>query len=330
LLSVFPAHAPADSAIARELSLFVEAGCDALCPTLDAAIRPGEDLLSAAEIGLSADVAILLISPASTLPRWPLERWQSILFAGAEEAGTRVAVVLLEPCAFPDLFRRKLKFFDASVDRLAAFRKLKRWLWGLQHGVVPASAFSKDLDFLYGTLADGTGSITTSGALAERFAIEAVHDFDRILWVPAQGRTLAQVAGELGHQLDIALNGETEDNCRRIRETLTTRRCLLILDAPEVPVESLLPSGRTSVLVTSEPVRIMETPRTLAHARKLVASRRFAEAYEILSYLLEKKIDAESCARELVWICDQWGRYAEASALRGSFRMPPSEQLSLF
>ena len=121
------------------------------------------------------------------------------------------------------------------------------------------------------------------------------------------------------------------ENCGRIRELLSVKRCLLVLDAPQVAVDPILPPcGRTSVLFTSEPVRTVEDDRGLATGRALVSAGRFAEAYDILYEILNAGIEPKSCARELVWICERWDRHEEANALRFHFGPSPSEQLRLF
>jgi len=334
LLTVFPAHAPADSPFAHQLAAFIEAGCDAVCFTSEAALEPRRDLLTAAEKGLTADILVLILSRSSNLPRWAREIWEPLLFNHAEASNTRVALLLLEDCAFPPLLRRKLKFFDATASPLDALRRLKRWLWGLEHGTQPLTTYSADLETLYAGLADRTGVMSTTAALAGRFAREATHDFDAIFQIPAHGRTLAQIAGELGSQLGMVLDGPLEENCARIRALLATRRCLIVFDAPQLPpdplVPTLIPRERSSVLITTEPVQIHTTPQTLKYARDLAASRRFAEAYELLRQLFDTGADKETCARELVWICEHWARYPEASELKTHFRLPPTEQLSLF
>ena len=242
MLSVFAAHAPADAQFSRELSRFLEAGCDAVSCAEDTAIKPGHDLISTAETGLSADVLVLVLSSASNPQRWERAKWEPVLFELAAEMSTRVAVFLLEECTFPLLLRRRLKLFDATEARLPAMRQLKRWLRGVQSGAYPAMAISPDLETLYGELGDRPGTLTVPGAIAERFAREAAPDFEAVFWVPAHGRTLAQTAGELGSQLQMKLDGPIEDNCRRIRSVLSEKRCLLVLDAPQVTVESFLPS----------------------------------------------------------------------------------------
>lgn len=209
-------------------------------------------------------------------------------------------------------------------------RKLKRWLRGVQLGTCPGMAFSSDLEILYRVLADKPGIFTASGAMADRFARQADRDFEAVFWIPAHGRTLAQVVGELGAQLQLTLDGPLEDNCRRIRDVLSGKRYLLILDAPQAAVDPFMPSGRPSILFTREPVRIVEDAPSLAAARGLVSASRFAEAYELFYQLLDTGIEPEFCARELVWICEHWDRLDEAKALRFYSGHSPSEQLRLF
>ena len=151
-----------------------------------------------------------------------------------------------------------------------------------------------------------------------------------VVWIPAHGRTLTQVIGELGSQLEVILDGQFEDNCYKIRDVLSSRRCLIVLDGLEVAVDTLLPTGRTSVLYTDKPTRLVENDRSFRAARNLVVARRFAEAYELLYQLMNAGIEPESCARELVWICEHWDRVEEANGLRFRCAREPSEQLRLF
>jgi len=103
------------------------------------------------------------------------------------------------------------------------------------------------------------------------------------------------------------------------------------LDAPgpEISAE-LTAGGRSSTVVTRDAVKVLETPRTLAYARSLIAARRYAEAYELLYWLLDTIIDPDACAHELTWICEHWDRVEEANALRFNYGPPGGEQLKLF
>ncbi len=330
LLTVFPAHASGDALFASELTAFLEAGCDWVRFATDSVMEGTEDLLAAADRAESADVLILLISKASNPQAWSRPVWEPLLVKRPADNGTQVAVLLLEDCIFPGVLGRGSRFFDARTDRQGALRRLKRWLRGLQAGVPPAMHFSSDLEELYRVLDDQPGTLTVAGPIAERFAHEAARDFDSVLWIAAYGRNLTQIAGEVGAQLGMTLEGTVESNCSRGRAELARRRCLLVLDGPEVAVDALLPQGMTSVLLTSEPTRIEAPELTLEAARKLFAARRLAEAYELYYELLHAGADAESCARDLIWICECWDRLEEANNLRFHLGPEPSEQLRLF
>jgi TIR domain len=233
LKTVFLAHARADHDTARQLAEFLEFGCNLTCYVDDGLIGGEQDLISKAEEGLSADVLVLLLSPASSPARWVRERWEPVLFDAARRGSVEVVTVLLHECSFPPLLLRR-NFIDGTTNPLTARRLLKRWFWQRERepATLPITEFSSGLENLYATLADRGGTALASGDDASRFAREAEQDFEAVLWVPCQGRTLAQAAGELGHQLGIALDGTAEDNCGRIRDVLGARRCLVVLDAP--------------------------------------------------------------------------------------------------
>jgi hypothetical protein len=328
LRTIFVAHAEADRDFARRLADFLESGCDVTCDAEGGVIRSGEDLISKAGEGLGADVVALLLSEASSPIRWRRERWEPVLFDRTRNANGELATVLLGECNFPALLRRR-NFFDATTDRLAAMRRMKRWLCG--PGDSPSPVFSADLEDLYSGLADKAGTLEASGAAASRFVQEAAQDFEAALWIPCHGRSLAQIAGELAGQLGLTLTGVAEENWRGMQDFLSGRRCLLVLDAPAPEfVTALVPMGRTSVLVTMEPVLVVETADSVDDARTLVRSGRYAEAYEMLYRLLDSGIATETCARELTWICEHWDRLEEANSLRFHYGPEPFEQLALF
>jgi hypothetical protein len=332
LKSVFLAHARADHDAARQLAEFLEFGCDLTCFVDDGLIGAEQDLISVAEDGLAADVLALLLSPESSPARWVRERWEPVLFDAARRGGVEVVTVLLRECSFPPLLRRR-NFIDGTASRLAAQRLLKRWFWQRERepATLAGTEFSSDLENLYAALADRGGTALTSGADASRFAREAAQDFETVLWAPCQGRTLAQAAGEMGHQLGLTLDGVAEDNCRHIRDLLAARRYLVVLDAPGPGIAAeLTAGGRTSTAVTLDAVTVPETPQTLAYARALVAARRYAEAYELLYKLLDAVVEPDECARELTWICEHWDRVEEANVLRFNYGSLGGEQLKLF
>ena len=330
--TIFLAHAERDREFARELASFLEFGCDATCYLEDGAMPDGGDLMAKAKDGLAADVLALLLSEASWPERLPRQKWEPVLFEQAREAATQVSSIALGECPFPELLRRR-NFFDASADRRSAMRMFKRWIWLQKRapGMAPERVISRDLEPVYAAIADEPGMMRVNGVVASRFAREAVDEFEAILWVPAYKRSLAEISGEIGDQLGLTLDGTAEANFERIREFLFDRRCLLVLDAPaDEHVRAVIPGGRTSALVTDEPVSADELPESFERARTLVAARRYAEAYELLYRLLDAEIAPEACARELTWICEHWGRIEEANSLRFYYGPEPSAQLMLF
>ena len=332
LATAFFAHARTDHELASQLAEFLELGCNLTCFVSDGLMGQGQDLISKAEEGFCADVLVLLLSPASCPTCWLRERWEPVLFDAAKQENVEVMTVLLSECSFPALLRRR-NFIDAAGNWWRARRLLKRWFWlrERQPGEPLSPEFSEDLEDLYVTLADRAGTLPVSGANAWRFAQEAASEFEAVLWVSCQGRTLAQAAGDLAHQLGLTLDHPAQENCSRIRDVLARHRCLVMLDAPsaEISVE-LVAGGRTSTVITRDAVKILETPETPAYARNLIATRRYAEAYELLYRLLDAVIDPDNCARELTWICEHWGRVEEANALRLNYGPAGMEQLALF
>jgi hypothetical protein len=286
----------------------------------------GQDLIDKAEEGLGSDILALILSGASYPGRLPRERWEPVLFEETRRLNVDLVSILLSDCPFPPLFRRKI-FFDATINPLAAMRLLKRWIWQRERD----ATISSDLEQLYRNLSDTAGIMQAPGPVADRFASEAAREFEAVLWVPCHGRSLAQAAGELGAQLGLRLEGTAPENCARIRNFLSARRCLLVLDAPAPEVVAALEmNGRTSLLHATDPVRVAETPATVAYARSLVSSARYAEAYELFYRLLDAWVDTETCARELAWICEHWDRVPESNALRMQYGSGPPEQLALF
>lgn len=136
--------------------------------------------------------------------------------------------------------------------------------------------------------------------------------------IPAGGNLAAKAEEGLGSDIVV------EQNCSRIREILSARRCLLILDAPAADgTGRVIAVGRSSFIVTEQPVQRRETPESLDYARTLLSVTRYAEAYELLYRLMNGAIDAETCARELAWICEHWDRIEKPSrcALESAHRL---------
>jgi hypothetical protein len=123
--SVSICQAPEDRERARELSRFIDVNFGFEISLEDALINADCDLLAAAERALSANFAIVLLSPSSLPAPLKREAWEPVFVKAPAEYGTPIAFVLLEDCAFPELLRRH-RFFDCSQDFLAAWPRARR------------------------------------------------------------------------------------------------------------------------------------------------------------------------------------------------------------
>jgi hypothetical protein len=317
------AHTQADHALAQELAAFLELGCHVSCDVNAGLLRSHEHPLDLVE--QCPEHLILLLSKESWPERLPRDRWDPILLSRP------LACVLVNSCPYPPLLERRT-FFD--IQKMHAGRALKRWLWQLQQDPDRGAHYewSPDLEELYACLADRQGTcVAASGGQARRFAVQAAGEFEKVCWVPCFERTLAEAMGDLGDQLGVVLDGQESQNRRCVHELLSVRRCLIVLDAPSAEIRSALSVfGRSSALITAEPVEIRQTPTTFDYARRLIRQQRFAEAYDLLYRLMNEAGEPGFCAQELAWICDHWGRTVEADGLRRMDRAIPLEQLSLF
>jgi hypothetical protein len=266
---VFPCYSTSDRELAQELAAFLERGAGVEVLLEEGEMRPGEDLITKVQEGLSADVVLVLLSPESVPGRWVLERWKSVFWDQAAEAATALATLLCRDSKFPELLRRR-NFFDLRQNRLAAFRAIKRWLMGLsrpprQAPFVPArqpwfAGRDAELESLCAMLADAPGMAvvahTAAGAGKTALALEFAHrhqdDFDAMFWLTCGGRSVASLAGDLAAQLGARLDRDLESNLNELRRLCARHRCLLVLDDAVASTAAVLaPRGRTSVLITT-------------------------------------------------------------------------------
>jgi hypothetical protein len=265
---VFPCYSTADRELAQELGAFLERGAGIEFLLEEGAMPPGGDLIAKVEEGLSADVVLVLFSPEAVPPRWPLERWKSVLWEQAADAGTALATLLCRDAKFPDLLRRK-NFFDLRQNRLAGFRAVKRWLMSLSPLPQPASfaparqpSFAErdaEMEILCGLLADAPGMAVLEAAagagktvLALEFVRRHREDFDAVFWLTCGARSAAALAGDLAAQLGARLDRDLESNLNELRRLCARHRCLLVLDDAEADTAAVLaPRGRTSVLLST-------------------------------------------------------------------------------
>jgi hypothetical protein len=196
------------------------------------------------------------------------EEWTDAYWEQVESQHVKLAGVLYRDCRIPRLLRNK-KYFDLRTNQPEGFRLIKTWLLG-QRPPVPAVVHlpqrpplvigrEQEIEELRHRLQE-TGSVAYVSGLAGRgkttLALEYAHryqgDFEAVHWLPSQGRTLVQMAGELAWQLGLLLDGELDSVVRQLTGYCASKRCLVVLDNVEDDTPArLMPAGRTSVLITT-------------------------------------------------------------------------------
>ena len=252
--SIVFCYAPADNGAAREFAGFLEANLDCEVCLDEAVIGPDQDLIAAAEKGLSADAAFVLLSPASAPKIWKREQWEPIFFGEAGEVRTPLGFALLRECKFPGLLRRRA-FFDLSCDPLQGAREARHWLMR-REGV---AAKTTVLAELRSGIADRPGlARTTLSETARTFASVYGGDFEAVHHVACHGRSRAGILGDLGYATGVPLSGNVAQNRAVLeRECLHHRWLFILEDLPPEHEEWCAFGGRTSVLIT-QPERLRE------------------------------------------------------------------------
>jgi hypothetical protein len=188
--SVVICYARADEAVARELAEYIrvnlpfEVSCD------EGVIGPGFDLLEATERALSAEVALVLLSPASVPKVWDRKTWEPVFIDTPKKFQTLLGFVLVSECRFPALLRRE-KFFEADT----AAREIKRWLLRPFESLRPAGVVAEELRGVVdrpGIVVDRPG-IVVGGDPGE----ECAEDFEAVYRFDCRGRTRVGLMGDV-------------------------------------------------------------------------------------------------------------------------------------
>ncbi len=329
-------HAPADRETARSLADFLERGADVRVLRDEGEIRADEGLAEKVRQGRMADIVIVLFSRNSLPPRWPRAEWEDALVNEPRAEGVRIAFFKCDDCVPPRVLQ--------CVFERRQVRELKRWVRGAEARFEPPAEArypDADLEWLGVALADRTGvEYVDDTALAFEFVRAYRGDFDEVFVLECGGRSLAALAGDLATQLSLRLEGELEENLRRLRDFCAAHRFLLILDdVSDDGPEELRFGGRCSTLVSSgrwplhsgDPLREAQSAlgnpagpwdeicRLARLGRRLTRDQgRMAECYELMQQwhaAAEEREDRgalEESAREIVWILEGWGRAEEA------------------
>lgn len=344
MITVFPCYAAADRAFAAELADFLERGADVRVFLEDGEMEPGGDLVAKAREARMADIVVVVLSPDSVPAKWVRADWEEAFLSGPANEGVRIAFLQRGGCRFPEILRREAFFQDG--------RGVKRWI---RNGERSGGSHPAHLEPLVAALADQPGVYESD--LASDFVDHCSGDFDAVCWLRCGDRTIAQLAGELGWQLGLKLDGEPLTNALRIRRFCRDRRFLIVLeDCRTAEARELVCEGRSSTLLTKLPVRDYR-PAGLAEIQQEFASvfpmdwaaacvlakrgvllaheqARVAEAFELMRMLYESaKIREDNrimkdSARELIWILEQWDRLDEADGLRGVLGVHAARQLT--
>lgn len=310
-------------------------------------MRAGEDMAEKARQALGSNMALLLFSRQSIPARWPRAQWEDALVNEPVAAGVRVAFVRCDDCVPP---RVLAPMFEAS-----ALRAIKRWARG--HMPVPQGPSARDgnLEVLGIAISDRPGAEWAADEeIARRFIRGFRQDFDAVLEVECGERSPAALAGDLGAQLELRMEGDVESNLAYLREFCSARRLLIALKDPnDAPLEfggraSTLRFPGTIIEPRDESIRgiqraLRERPadwpeycRMARLGRRLTRDAgRIAECHEMMAQwhaAAEARGDLKALdesARELVWILESWGRADEAYKLDYLRAIEFDEQMGL-
>jgi hypothetical protein len=302
--SVSICHAPEDRERARELSRFIEVNFGFEISPEEA----GGDLPAAVERALSANFAIVMLSPASLPAPLKREAWEAAFVKAPAEYETPIAFVLLADCPFPELLRRQ-RFFDCSQNFLAGARALKRWIIAHGRGIPSAPEPVVDvLTPLWPEIIDQPGfSNDLDPAVASVLEHQAREDFEAVHRLRCAGRALPVVLGELAHALALNLPGPVDENRRGLAWHCAAHRYLLIFDgAPESMRDALNFGGRCSVIFTPAGEPVAPAPVTE------VSIANIAEAIDYALSLLARDADAGGrLGSRIAFVLSGYHRYAE-------------------
>jgi hypothetical protein len=322
----------------------------------DGEMRPGEDLAAKARQGRMADMVVVLFSRESLPPRWPRSQWEDALVKEPAEEGVRIAFLRCDDCVPPKVLAPQ---FESKQ-----LRELKRWVrnraaeWQPPEEVCGEES-AGSLEVLGIAIADCPGVETVNDTgLAFDFVRAFREDFDEVLYVDCGERSTAALAGDLGVQLGMRLEGRVPENLERLREFCAARRMLVLLDdLRDRESHPLVFGGRCSTLIStgcnperkrseleeiqsalSQPRRDWdEVCQMVRQGRRITREQgRIAECFELMrqwNEAAEEREDRkalEESAREMVWILESWGMQEEAARLEYRRATEYADQMALF
>lgn len=293
---------------------------------------PDRDLIDAVGVGLSAEIAIAILSPHSVPAQWDRERWEPTLLQQPEEFGSLLVIALARPCRFPELLRRKL-FADFSKGTLAGNRDLKRLLirtrtirdpYDLPRLHDNAQTWPALLENLRLALADKpAAAFDLPREAALHFAHLNKEDFEGVFWIDCAGRTEAGILGDAAESLGLRLTGSAEQNRIALTEFCAKRRCLFLYEHLHPDHQELVTfGGRASALgiIPTAMPDVLPLAETLALFSGWAlqpdrCARRLGDAY---THLVAPDIswsEQVQLGSALVAFLKQRGRFAEVNEI---------------
>jgi hypothetical protein len=320
MASLVLCYAAEDEKTARALGSFLEANLTCEVCYEEGVVRPGFDLVDAAERGLSAEAALVLLSPDSVPKPWRREKWQPVFFSGPALFQTHLGFVLVRECHFPDLLRRQ-RFFNMSRDFTGAVRQIARWLLRPDQPAARELPLPPELGDLRITLADrpGTAHDVPAGQAGE-FARLSAADFEAVYRIQCRNRSWAGILGDAGHAMGIRLAGNVEENLGTLIAKCRNHRYLFIFEnLRPADREGAAFGGRSSAIFVTPDAAESRVPLDEIGAAFFTAPRDEARCAEMLgdasAYMSELfASDYEAGLRigwALVSILKSAGRFAE-------------------